>query len=59
MENVHKEIARVLLGRLCARGLISEAAYSEGVELIHAATEFPELLQYPAVERGGEELWIY
>ncbi len=47
MESAQRELIHVLLDHIRSLGLISESTYSRAVDLVHSATDFPELFQYP------------
>ena len=45
MESTQREILIVLLGRLKARGLVSESVCSKAVDWVHSAAEIPPFLR--------------
>lgn len=47
MESTQREILIVLLGRLKARGLVSESVCSKAVDWVHSAAEIPLFLRSP------------
>lgn len=56
MENVQREILRILLERLRSRGLLSEAVCAGAVALAYSGRDTPPLLRrpvYPAAEEEG------
>lgn len=49
MESAQRDLIAVLLDRMLARGLISKAAHSRAVDLVHSAANLPDLFG------GGQE----
>lgn len=47
MEGTQREILIVLLGRLKARGLVSESVCSRAVDWVHSVAEIPLFLRSP------------
>ena len=47
MESVQKELIGVLLDHIRTLGLISDAAYSGAMDLVHSAMDFPEFFRCP------------
>lgn len=47
MENAQRQLLSVLLEAIYARGLLSEAAYLNGVDLVHSAVDIPPLFRHP------------
>ena len=58
MESAQRELLSVLLGEVFTRGLISKTVYLRAEDLVHSATDFPELFRYPVCltkEAGNDE----
>lgn len=58
MESAQREVVGVLLAYIRSVGLISDAAYSGAMDLVHSAIHFPEFFRYPVClseEAGGCE----
>lgn len=47
MESAQRKLVHVLLDHIRSLGLISEFTHLKAVDLVHSATDFPELFQYP------------
>ena len=47
MESAQRALMSVLLGRVRARGLISQATYSKAADLVYSAAELPDLFRDP------------